>query len=313
MNLVMVFAVGLALVPQAPELPPLPAVPVPPVIDELPAPVPALPPVAVPLPAAPAAPTGGGTSAHSVGRTAPLGSGSRPAPVVAARDRTPPAHAAPSRTVAPPAGGARSAGRPAAVASARRVTPQARRRERRLRRTVRRLRACLGGLPALERKVLVLRSGLGPRHARSRAQVARTLDLSPRRVRRVERRALRRLREGCARRPAAVPSEPAALAPAAPAFARTVLAATTFAAPSGEPDRQAVKGEHQSSRDSAPSRSSGPEPALAPPAKPRPGRPPAAAIVNRDGETDLTLPLLLAAAAVALVLAARSVRRSLRG
>jgi hypothetical protein len=62
-----------------------------------------------------------------------------------------------------------------------------------LRRTVQRLRPCLGGLPTTERRVLVLRAGLGTDRTRSRAEVARMAQISRRRVARVEAAGLRRL------------------------------------------------------------------------------------------------------------------------
>lgn len=68
------------------------------------------------------------------------------------------------------------------------------RRDRRLRRTVLRLRTCLGALPELQERVVALRAGLGRPHPASRPEVARQLELTERRTSRVERRALRRLR-----------------------------------------------------------------------------------------------------------------------
>jgi hypothetical protein len=57
--------------------------------------------------------------------------------------------------------------------------------------------ACLGDLSASERRVLVLRAGVGARVPRSRAAVARRLRTSVRRVARLERSGLRRLRTLC--------------------------------------------------------------------------------------------------------------------
>jgi hypothetical protein len=68
------------------------------------------------------------------------------------------------------------------------------RRDRRLRRKVVMLRGCLGGLERTERRVLVLRAGLGQRRPRARARVAGILDVPARRVARIERRALRHLK-----------------------------------------------------------------------------------------------------------------------
>jgi hypothetical protein len=59
---------------------------------------------------------------------------------------------------------------------------------------VRELDRCLDHLPQLEARVLVLRAAVNQPHVRSRARVARIMDLPLRRVERIERRALRRLR-----------------------------------------------------------------------------------------------------------------------
>jgi hypothetical protein len=74
--------------------------------------------------------------------------------------------------------------------------------ERALRRVVRELASCLDSLPDSERRVLVLRSGLGDGPARSRRGVARILDTRVQRVGRLERRGLRHARalartDGC--------------------------------------------------------------------------------------------------------------------
>jgi hypothetical protein len=88
--------------------------------------------------------------------------------------------------------------RPGHAASARhaqaRRSARARKRDRALRRAVVRLQGCLGQLPHLERRVLVLRAGVGIGHPRSRARVARITGLRRARVARLERRGLRQLR-----------------------------------------------------------------------------------------------------------------------
>ena len=151
-----------------------------------------------------------------------------------------------------------------------------------------RLRACLDGLPTLERRVLVLRAGLGPGRPRARARVARVLDLSAARVRRLERRGLRRLRGlargGCGggrdlgwRRRRTEPSGESSTT--------TVFAVAPLA------DRVEVKGEQDSSRD----RGDGPEPKRAPPAAAQPKLP--AAILGDKSGADVTVPLLALAAA----------------
>ena len=67
-------------------------------------------------------------------------------------------------------------------------------RERRLRRVVRAADACLAVLTTDQRRVLVLRAGLGSRDPHTRRATAERLDLSLRRVRRSERAGLARLR-----------------------------------------------------------------------------------------------------------------------
>jgi hypothetical protein len=70
-----------------------------------------------------------------------------------------------------------------------------------LRRLVRQLRGCLPRLPKLQARVLRLRAGVGPGGPRSTATVARLVDRTVPQVRRVQRRAVRRLRaearDGC--------------------------------------------------------------------------------------------------------------------
>jgi hypothetical protein len=63
-----------------------------------------------------------------------------------------------------------------------------------LRKTVLRYRGCLAALPDSSRRVLELRSGIGPGRPRSRARVATMLELPARRVGRLERSGLRRVR-----------------------------------------------------------------------------------------------------------------------
>jgi hypothetical protein len=75
-------------------------------------------------------------------------------------------------------------------------------RERKLRRAVERLRGCLDSLAVPERRVLVLRAGIGAGEPRSRRGVARVLDFRVQRVHRLERSGLRHARaiartQGC--------------------------------------------------------------------------------------------------------------------
>jgi DNA-binding CsgD family transcriptional regulator len=74
---------------------------------------------------------------------------------------------------------------------------------RRLRRVLARLHGCFYVLSQRERRVLAFRAGLNRRHALSRREVAKRLQISRKRVGRIERRALHRLRaaarsDGCA-------------------------------------------------------------------------------------------------------------------
>ena len=180
----------------------------------------------------------------------------------------------------------------------------------RLRTSVALLDSCLDGGPALEHRVLELRSGLGPRRPCSRAGVGRALDLSPRRGGRLERRGLRRLR-GLGR---GGPCGGGAAQPAAPTAIweePTALAAALgpFGAPSS-PDRIEVKAEHESSgsaREGAPAD-------LGPSAELGPATPPSAAVVNRagDGGTDLTIPVLLLVALACISFAVRNAVRASR-
>ena len=172
------------------EVPPVkvPPVKVPPV---------EVPPVeAPPVPAAPQVPDAGSPAPASPGRPSSSRSPSSTAPSSPSSTPTSPAAAsAPAGDAAVTSAAARA--RRAAPPSARRGTPQVRRavrRERVLRATVERLQGCLGGVSAAERKVLVLRSGLGAAPARTRHSVARTLDVGVRRVGRIERRGLRHVR-----------------------------------------------------------------------------------------------------------------------
>jgi hypothetical protein len=87
--------------------------------------------------------------------------------------------------------GASARGRAAAT----RTPAQRRRHARRLRRSVARLSACLDQLPTRQRRVLVLRAGLGAARPHSRHGVARALDITVRRVGRLERSGLRQARE----------------------------------------------------------------------------------------------------------------------
>ncbi|HTE63743.1 MAG TPA: hypothetical protein VK631_25520, partial [Solirubrobacteraceae bacterium] len=179
--------------PDPPSLPVLPPLPVPvPDVPEVPAPAPDLPsapavPRIVPTPSVggggSGSPSSGGATDPADGGSADTGGGS----AGAGRDT---AAAGGSGSTGSPAARrprARSNGRPPDPAE-RRV-----RRDRRLRRTVERLSGCLDTLGTMQRRVLVLRAGVGPGDPQTRRAVAQRLDTTVRRVGRVERRGLRAL------------------------------------------------------------------------------------------------------------------------
>jgi hypothetical protein len=106
----------------------------------------------------------------------------------------------------------RGSTRPRASGTPRSARKRAERRraERRLRRAVSRLRTCIDDLRFGQRRVLVLRAGIGAADPRTRRGVARVLDLRVRQVLRIERRALRNARrlartDGCGSAAAGVP------------------------------------------------------------------------------------------------------------
>lgn len=202
-----------------------------------------------PAPAAPQAPSGGGSAP-----TSPSKGEDAPARETAQADAAGPAASGDATT----RGGATRGGsttrrdvtstpRPAGADRGGdrgrdgRVPPATRRREQRLRQVVQRLSGCLGALPAIETRVLTLRAGGQARPPLTRRQVARRLDVGVPRVAAVERRGLDRLREqarggGCGEEPApsagaAVPTdtgtdEAAAAAPAEPAASAAPRRAT---------------------------------------------------------------------------------------
>jgi hypothetical protein len=86
-------------------------------------------------------------------------------------------------------------GRPLTPAQRRVLERAVARRERKLLAAVRRLQACLPALETTQRRVLVLRSGVGPGQRHSVVAVARKLDIRAIRVVRLERRGVRTLRQ----------------------------------------------------------------------------------------------------------------------
>jgi len=157
-----------------PELPvpdlPVPDVPAPEVPS---APAPQLPPVpSVPqapaVPEAPAVPSAPAPSRDTASSPAPSGA---PALSTAAA----PAGSSQSTRAAAPRRSAGTAPGPGPGGRTQRAERAA--VERRMRRMVRRLAGCLGGLPSRQRAVLVLRAGIGPRASFSRPRVGRRLDV----------------------------------------------------------------------------------------------------------------------------------------
>jgi hypothetical protein len=68
------------------------------------------------------------------------------------------------------------------------------RRDQRLRKDVLRFQSCLPNLPKAQKRVLLLRAGVGIDHPRTRAEVSRMTGMSIKRIRRLEHRGLRELR-----------------------------------------------------------------------------------------------------------------------
>jgi hypothetical protein len=172
----------------APEVPDVPAPPVPNV--QTPAvPAPSVPDVPTPsapsTPQAPAAPSAGGSTGSST-PSAPA-----PAPADDGSPATAPADGE-ARGKAVAGGDASSAGDGPTTVRERRAA-----RDRRVAAEVRRLRGCLDALGAEERSVLELRAGLDGGDPRSRAEVARELDISRADARGFERSGLRDLRTAC--------------------------------------------------------------------------------------------------------------------
>jgi Sigma-70, region 4 len=203
--------------PELPQLPaPLPQLPKLPSAPSAPVPVPNPPPL--PAPKLPSAPAGDPAPAPA----------SRPAPAPAAGPAPAPASGPSSSVASAPGGGGDTSGgtvRPGTPTgrgtSPSHASARHRRADRRLRRTVRRLDACLDDLSSGERRVLTLRAGAGPAAPHSRRAAARALDMSVGRVRRLERGGLRRARAlartgACGASPAGAASPSGATSPAAP-------------------------------------------------------------------------------------------------
>lgn len=192
--------VGVAVAVDLPAAPSVPSAPV-----SVPHVVPTSPPVSVPsppstplvsapsVPSAPSASVPDPPSAPVLSATAPQqgaaapGSGSGGGSAGASGDASPSGEAD-TPASAPARGGATRS------VTARQVRARRRAADRRLRRDLRRLDGCLSGLGAAERRVLVTRANLAGSGVASRADVARGLGISTRRVTVLERTGLRKLR-----------------------------------------------------------------------------------------------------------------------
>ena len=273
------------------DIPVVDVAPVPPAV-ELPAPVARI------VPTAPAPPPDAGSAAPAP-RVAPRAFRPPPVPVAAG----PSGSAAPAVAVA--GGGTTTSAARTTVRQSGLATGAAR-RDRRLRRTIRDLRRCLSTLPRAQARVLSLRAGLGPGAALSRAEVAVDIDRSVGHVRRVERRAVAKLRgvrrtRGCggAAAPATGGDAGASLVASGAGTTTATTAATSAGAPgaiaggdaggrggSGSSDRGGVKGES------------------------RQGRSPIAGLIPRAPQAvELTLPIVVALCAIGWLAGRRVVRR----
>jgi Sigma-70, region 4 len=266
--------------PAQPQLPSLPSLPAPH--------APALPTPASPVPV-PALPSPGGHAAPAPGAT-PARPGGAPHSVADAVAANGVALAPRSRSAT---GAATGGGRTATSTS----TPQRRAaagraaRERRFRRTVRRLSGCIDALPGLERRVLVLRAGLEGQRPHTRGSTAKRLGISRRRTAAAERGGLRRLRRAERSSGCAAPAGPGPATPNRALAAAPILAGLLGPAPApGAPPAAA-----RDDSDVSPASASSPPQAAGAGA---PARPAAA-----GSEPARLPPLLIALALVAAALA----------
>jgi hypothetical protein len=184
-------------------------------------------------------------------------------------------------------------------------------RERRLRRTIRELRPCLPLLSRLATRVLVLRAGVGDREPHTRAAVARRVERPVRVVRRLERRGISRLRAlmragDCSGSGAIAPDGAGVAGPAIASSgsggAQVDLAEASVGGAGGSSSRDAgaVKGERSESAgqrsESARDRSGS-------------GGPIAGLLPRPSDPVELTVPLLIVLAGLALLVGWRALRR----
>jgi hypothetical protein len=169
-----------------------------------------------------------------------------------------------------------------------------------LRATVAEASGCLGDLSAGQRRVLTLRAGVGAGPPRSRGAVAKRLDVSERRVARLERAGLRRLRTldraGACSPPEVVPAHAAHGSSAMPAGAVHGSSAGAAHGPAATMPAGPTPGPAGSTHARGPERDAAPR--VVPPAGGVMGQ----SATNTPGTIDLTLPLiLLALVGIALV------------
>ncbi|HET6865654.1 MAG TPA: hypothetical protein VFH80_07010, partial [Solirubrobacteraceae bacterium] len=193
---------------------PVPTVPVPtvstPTLPTPTAPAPSLPTPSVPTPSVSTPPTAPVPSTSGAGVSKPLGSaGSRPA-ASSETSSVPSGTGVGSSKGAPGYGGSPSASGYATADAAHRQAggraPRARRHpnrqqslQQKLVALVSQLRGCLASIPARQKRLLILRTGVGGGQAHSPRQVARILHVSARRESRIEQAAVTRLRKADAR------------------------------------------------------------------------------------------------------------------
>jgi hypothetical protein len=180
-----------------------------------------------------------------------------PAPPTGVTEAEPAGTSGPAAHVAPAPGRPRSAPRSISAAppmsnSRRAAARPPARRERRLRRVVADLSECLHTLGRLQRRVLMLRAGVGEVRPHSRRAVAGRLDTTIRNVVRAERRGLRALRRSAR---AGRCAEPMTLVASASPAGGTAPTATTGPVADRGPDGQAgspVSGVRDEFRSSSP-------------------------------------------------------------
>jgi hypothetical protein len=233
--------------PPIPTPPPLPPVPTPPPLPKLPVPVPE-PPSPAPTPSGGASPAPATTPAAqpSAPQPSPAAEGPQPsAPRDAQRPSAAPTASQPAAST--PTARARTGTRTTAAPPAPRLW-----RELRLRRAVARLSGCLDTIGGMQRRVLVLRTGIGAARPHSRRAVAERLHATVRHVARAERNGLRALRRSA--RAGRCGTAVSGVAPAAPDGAPPPSATGAGAADpdSRAADRPAVSGVQEEFRSSDP-------------------------------------------------------------